>query len=177
MKGGFHGVELGVHRGLMSAGLLKAFPRLVLHMVDPWDTPMRHCPDRMVDMRAACDAVEFAEGRARVYKCTSSEVAALSAIGHCYTLWLAGTGREYVSCSKLSSEFHFVFIDTEHTEESVRRDIDAWWPLVKSGGFLSGHDYGVRSCPGVKKVVDAWASEVRLPLVLGAGKTWKVMKP
>ena len=124
------GVEVGVHRGDTSGYLLERFPCLTLHMVDPWDTPMRHCPDRMVDMRAACDAVEFAEGRARVYKCTSSEVAALSAIGHYYTLWLAGTGREYVSCSKLSSEFHFVFIDTEHTEESVRRDIDAWWPLV-----------------------------------------------
>ena len=33
-----------------------------------------------------------------------------------------------------------VYIDAEHDEGSVKSDIQAWWPKVKVGGYLSGHD-------------------------------------
>ncbi len=36
----------------------------------------------------------------------------------------------------------FVFIDADHVYESVRADILAWMPKVKSGGILAGHDIG-----------------------------------
>jgi hypothetical protein len=35
----------------------------------------------------------------------------------------------------------FVFIDADHREESVVRDLQAWWPKVKPGGLLAGHDF------------------------------------
>ena len=35
----------------------------------------------------------------------------------------------------------FVFIDANHTEEAVRRDLIAWLPRVRSGGVLAGHDW------------------------------------
>lgn len=34
----------------------------------------------------------------------------------------------------------FVFIDADHSEESVKRDIANWAPKVRKGGLLSGHD-------------------------------------
>ena len=37
----------------------------------------------------------------------------------------------------------FVFIDANHTYESVKEDIVAWWPKVKLGGIISGHDYHI----------------------------------
>lgn len=48
--------------------------------------------------------------------------------------------------------FSFVFIDAAHDYESVKEDIDAWWPKVEKGGILSGHDYG-EPWPGVCKAV------------------------
>lgn len=36
--------------------------------------------------------------------------------------------------------FDFVFIDGAHDYASVRADILAWWPKVKLGGILAGHD-------------------------------------
>jgi len=42
----------------------------------------------------------------------------------------------------------FVFIDADHAYESVREDIIAWWPKVKKGGIISGHDYH-GGAPGV----------------------------
>jgi hypothetical protein len=39
----------------------------------------------------------------------------------------------------------FVFIDANHSEESVSRDIAAWLPKVKPGGVLAGHDWPWKS--------------------------------
>lgn len=47
-----------------------------------------------------------------------------------------------------------VFIDADHTYEGCLRDIHAYAQLVKPGGILAGHDYGVKAHPGVKRAVD-----------------------
>ena len=46
----------------------------------------------------------------------------------------------------------FVFIDADHTYDSVKKDIEAWLPKVKKGGCISGHDYAPHA-PGVIKAV------------------------
>lgn len=46
----------------------------------------------------------------------------------------------------------FVFVDADHSYESVVKDIDAWLPKIKNQGIISGHDY-FNPC-GVKKAVD-----------------------
>ena len=37
--------------------------------------------------------------------------------------------------------FDLVFIDDDHEYEAVKNGIEAWYPLVKEGGILCGHDY------------------------------------
>lgn len=63
----------------------------------------------------------------------------------------------------------FVFIDGDHTYEAVCQDIRLWLPVVKSGGVLAGHDYGVY--PGVSRAVDErFGTAVLHP----AGSIWAV---
>lgn len=47
--------------------------------------------------------------------------------------------------------FDFVYIDGDHSFAGCLRDIKAYWPKVKVGGYLMGHDYNMQS---VKDAVD-----------------------
>lgn len=49
----------------------------------------------------------------------------------------------------------FVFLDGDHSEEAVRKDISLYRPLLRPGGMLAGHDYKNGIWPGVEKAVDA----------------------
>lgn len=51
-----------------------------------------------------------------------------------------------------------IFIDGGHTVEDVSRDIELWYPKVKNGGLIAGHDY-YGSHPGVKQAVDYYFKE------------------
>jgi hypothetical protein len=35
----------------------------------------------------------------------------------------------------------FVYIDANHAYDFVKQDIELWYPKVKKGGYLWGHDY------------------------------------
>jgi len=49
----------------------------------------------------------------------------------------------------------FVFIDGDHSYNGVLADLTAWFPKVKIGGVIGGHDYIEPSC-GVKTAVDQY---------------------
>lgn len=59
--------------------------------------------------------------------------------------------------SKLFAQgyFDFVFIDGCHFYEYVLNDIKNWLPLVRKGGVIAGHDYGmgIRKGHNVKQAV------------------------
>jgi predicted O-methyltransferase YrrM len=50
----------------------------------------------------------------------------------------------------------FVFIDARHTFDAVSQDLAAWWPKLRPGGLIAGHDY-IYS-PGVKAAVDRFVA-------------------
>ena len=51
----------------------------------------------------------------------------------------------------------FVFIDADKHYNSVMADLQAWWPKLKPGGILAGHDYVDPGWPGVTSAVHDWA--------------------
>ncbi len=143
------GVEVGVHRGATSALLLKRCPRLVLHMVDSWIVDDFGIPsDKQEEFyREARRNVMFATDRTRIHRADSVVVA------------------------KSLTGLDFAFIDACHKYESVRDDLAAWWPAVRTGGLYCGHDYGKPEF-GVTQAVDEWASIMGVKIQTKPGHIW-----
>ncbi len=69
-----------------------------------------------------------------------------------------------------------IFIDADHSEEWVLRDLAAWVPKAKAGGVLAGHDYDSHRYPGVKLAVDAFFERHPTPLQLDRNRVWWTLK-
>lgn len=68
--------------------------------------------------------------------------------------------------------FDIVFIDGDHSYNGCKRDIEAWLPKVKSGGWICGHDYDHPDQGDVKHVVDEIFKNDKIEL--GENRTWFV---
>lgn len=66
----------------------------------------------------------------------------------------------------------FCFIDADHSATAVQKDIDSWWPKIKMGGFLGGHDY---PSPPLKAVVTQFVKANQLQLSCH-GRCWSIKK-
>jgi len=63
----------------------------------------------------------------------------------------------------------FVFIDASHDYKNVLLDLQAWWPLVKLGGWMGGHDV---AAPGVSRAL----SEFFGSTYTNVGCSWVIHK-
>jgi len=74
----------------------------------------------------------------------------------------------------------FVYIDAAHDYQNVKEDLAAWYPLVRPGGLLCGHDYvDVYKC-GVMAAVDEFAATPGIPPLEVTREhwgTWMFTKP
>jgi len=78
--------------------------------------------------------------------------------------------------------FDWVYIDANHGYDSAKEDIALWWPKVKKGGFLAGHDYIVRESFGVYRAVNEFLRDNKLYFTLltneeGKHDSWAIQKP
>ena len=60
----------------------------------------------------------------------------------------------------MNNSIDFLFIDGDHRYEGIKTDIYNWFPKVKLGGIISGHDYETSATCGVKKAVDEYFGKV-----------------
>ena len=83
---------------------------------------------------------------------------------------------ESVTAAKLFPKEYFdlVFIDADHSYESVRRDIKSWLPRVRKGGIISGHDYASGKFPDCTKAVNECLGKGNINR--DSDKTWWVKK-
>jgi hypothetical protein len=120
------GVEVGTDRGIFAWHLLRGCRFTRFFTVDPYcvgyddNDPMSHMSpaDRVKDEKAAKELLcEFEN--CRMLRTTSAEAAKDFGDG----------------------TVDFVYLDGCHRYESVKEDVGLWWPKVKVGGVLAGHDF------------------------------------
>lgn len=72
--------------------------------------------------------------------------------------------------------FDVIYIDADHSYDSVQKEISLYWPKVKHGGFLSGHDYYEPAWPGVVKAVNEFSTDIKLPIKIFKDYSWVIHK-
>ena len=51
-----------------------------------------------------------------------------------------------------------VYLDADHSYEGVKRDLEAWYPKVVTGGIIAGHDYLNVEGYGANRAVNEFAT-------------------
>lgn len=159
------GVEVGTLFGEYAECILATWPG-ILNVVDPWiQQPSKIYKD-------GCNAVDFEEAFERTKL-------RLKQYEHRTRFWKMFS-LDAVAHFK-SESLDFVYLDGNHSLKSVREDIRAWWPIVRSKGILCGHDFydkhsDYHEC-GVKTAVEEFAAENNLKLTLTDCTSWWITKP
>lgn len=130
-------VEVGVDQGVFAREFMSRWNGDMLSLVDDYAGFPDFPYDRTTDMLAAVQALAPYHGRVRFLRLPSVEAAR----------WMAG-----------KVEPDLVYIDADHSEESVYEDMVSWWDLIPWHGMLAGHDHDA-SHPGVCFAVQRFARE------------------
>ena len=158
--------EIGVLRADWSHLFLTNWRGRLLHAIDPWQ--QNYDPEDPASGFDMAEAKEYARqrliphhGKGRVQYHVMASLAAVQRFGE--------------------RQLDMVYVDGCHQYDAVKADLAAWWPKIKSGGILAGHDY---LCPGehaggwgrhVQPAVNAFAVQHGLIVYLvmeEAGMPW-----
>lgn len=81
------------------------------------------------------------------------------------------------AAQEINEPIDFVYIDGDHSYEGIRADLEAWFPLVREGGIVAGHDYGQPAFPGVKAAADHFFKRFGLTVTHEGKGIWWAHRP
>lgn len=119
-------VEIGTHQAYFANALLTVWRGEKLYCVDPWVAGYND-KDPV--------SIRTSEQRKEDY---DTAVSVLRKYGNRATI-IASNSDEAVSKFQDGS-LSFVYIDGNHDPGFFKLDLHIWWPKVKAGGILAGHD-------------------------------------
>lgn len=165
-------VEVGVKHGQFSEFILDHWKGRLLYSVDPWREFGR-------DVYHDDDNVSQKE-QDRNYEITRNRLARFGERSQLLRM----TSEEAARVIR-DGQLDFAYLDARHDYASVKEDIALWYPKVKSGGIMAGHDYLEGKIDdtifGVKPAVDEFAAQhglrVRSTLREPVYKSWLIIKP
>lgn len=150
--------ELGVFAGGNFFEMIKHQPKLAV-AVDTWKNDGVHTP------KDAKYTQEFLENQYQDFKKKVAHLAYVKVVRSLTTTASFGFPDRY---------FDFVYIDADHSVTGCENDILHWYPKVKPGKFLAGHDY--RRGFGVVEAVDRFVKANNLDLMRLPPSTWAIIK-
>ncbi len=80
------------------------------------------------------------------------------------------------AAAQVTEPLDFIYIDGDHSYEGVKRDLETWFPKVRDGGIISGHDYASSSYPGVTKAIGEFMNPLGLAVRSDDEYFWWVQK-
>lgn len=137
-------IEVGCWKGKSAAYLaveiINSGKDIKLDAVDIWE-----CNDQEYNIKYSIQDDPYIKSNS-LYELFLSNISPVSSVVHPIRMKSTEASKLYEDES-----VDVVFIDAAHDYESVRDDIKCWYPKVKPGGYLAGHDY---AWTGVSKAVN-----------------------
>ena len=152
------GVEIGVFSGEHAQSILKNLNIKKLYLVDPY-LSYTHGVEKGYSSKQMNKAFREAITRLKPYQ---NKVE-----------WIQKTSKDAVT--EVPENIDFVYIDGNHTYEFVREDIHLYFPKIKNGGVLGGHDFDMPWI-GLAKAVIEFAAEEGLEVYGRRPSDWFVIK-
>jgi hypothetical protein len=150
------GVEIGVSEGINAEHMLKVLNIEKLYLVDPYS------------------AYDDGFARTSSHLCEREEQAKkrLKKFGDKIQFIRLGSSD---AAPHVPGNLDFAYIDGNHTYEYIKQDIADYYPKVKDGGVLGGHDFS-GYFPDVPKAVIEFAEKMNLKLY-SEFYDWWIVKP
>jgi len=157
-------VEVGSAEGVFARSVLSQWQGQRMFLVDPWDKQdpevyKEKQPDNYAAWYESCVALAEHDKRVTLLKMLSVEASTKFANGF----------------------LDLVYIDGNHSHRAVMEDMDAWWPKVKTGGIMGGHDFLTKTDEGWFSEVDSavvrWTKEHNVAFHVTPCTSWWCIKP
>lgn len=121
-------VEIGVLRGAFSEMILERMEPEELHLVVTWGT----------HLETFADYKDYNNDKwSRMYQSVKDRFSAFGNVSIHRAL-----STDAAKMFKPES-FDFIYIDADH--DRLEEDLSAWYPLLKSGCWIAGHDYNLKA--------------------------------
>ena len=144
---GLVGVEVGVAEGLNAYNILRCLDMRCLYLVDSYQGVWaRSYPLARRLLRRYRDRIVFID---------KDSVSA-------------------VEC--LPDSLDFVYLDGDHSYDGVYSDFYAYYPKIKDGGLIGGHDFNRHGLKGVVRFVGELYDRYGSRLVYATGDDWWMVK-
>ncbi|MFA5307612.1 MAG: class I SAM-dependent methyltransferase [Candidatus Babeliales bacterium] len=155
---GLIGAEIGVWQGKNAEDIIKTLSLEKLYLIDPY--------------------LPYVDGDKRNPKLTDpspfKEEAKNRLMKYANQVILDWRFHKSIEASKdILPHLDFAYLDGDHTYENVSKELEAFYPLIKSGGVMGGHDINFY---GVMKAVGEFAEKYRLHPMTDE-QDWWIVKP
>lgn len=129
-------LEVGTHRGEFSYQFLSIWKGKRLYCVDPWTIPEGY--EEQAKLLPQTHGRDREDDYTHAFKLLSNRFGDR-------VLFFKMTSEQTVEEFPLSVLLDFVYIDGDHRYDMVLADLERWYPYIRRGGLLAGHDFISRS--------------------------------
>lgn len=153
-------MEIGVYKGEFSQQLLEHLKPKKLYLVDPFD----NIPDEISGLDFYPS--EILTNHRTIYSNMENYTEVSSRMKNQIDTGQVIVVKEtsYNATQRFEDEsFDFIYIDAVHLYESVKWDLENYYPKVNKGGIIGGHDYS-ENFPGVIQAVDEFCEKMGLEI-------------
>lgn len=158
------GCEVGVSEGINAHGILTELDIKKLYLVDCFTVFPTKMPGCEIDPTA------MERDKVKAYKRLAPWMNKL--------IWLEKMSWDVTEEDIPNGSLDFVYIDGCHAYEVVLDDLKLYYPKVKIGGLVAGHDYG-NPGTGVKHALEEFCEMhgiSHLQIFLGEDTDWWIIK-